>query len=390
MYSIKFECIQLSLMEELEKLSQHIVKLKPSLKYPDFPWMNEKEYQTNDHFLRLHQEVLDFYKWISPSSQEMHLRYLFIYRLQNAVSLLWPKSRVFCHGSTMTSTCLPSSDLDFVVIYKSDTSDSQLLNMLNSHLYALGLFKKSEVIQSAKCPIIKGVEKMYDFHIDISLNNENGIFNIERNRSLLNLYPTISPILMVLKQFLYEHSLDSPFHGGISSNTLIQIIYFIIQNSSEEKRNNLGYILMYFYKFFGQNFNYITTGISTNGSGRLFSKIELNRINWKSPFTLSIEDPQIPGEFLGENAFKCPLFREICQKSYNALNLKPENGQPSLLFRIIKKPDLIITAKKKQNRLYEGYILGLFPNGVDPNDIHLNIHKNIDSTVHSKDKLFMK
>lgn len=355
-------------MDELFEISQSVQIIQTKIENPKFPWMNGCYYSTSDHMLRIHREILDFYKWISPSESELHLRYLIIYRLQNTVSLLWPKAKVFCHGSTMTSSCLPSSDLDFVILYNSHADTSELLNILQDHLIKMNFFKQSEVINSAKCPIIKGIEKFYRFPIDISLNNENGVFNIQRNRAIISKYSCLLPLLMILKEFLYENSLDSPFHGGISSNTLIQILLFIIERAPPTKKNHLGFLLLSFFQFYGETFNYITVGISTRNDGFLFSRLAAKRMNWKFPLTLCVEDPQNPGSFLGENAFNCHIFREKCYQAFRSLTVKLKPDEESILARIITSPEKVTKEKARINYLYDGYVKGLFPNGQKPDE----------------------
>ncbi|OHS94114.1 PAP/25A associated domain containing protein [Tritrichomonas foetus] len=341
------------------------VRVQPAvLPNSDCPWCNNMTYISSSQTLCLHREILDFARWISPTEEEKLLRLIVIKRFRTAIKLLWPDASIVCHGSSATKTYLPGGDIDFVVINPPPNhSQPELLSILNSHLNSLQTFRKSDVLESARCPIIKGIEKPFGFHIDIAINNFNGILNIERNLNAMKKFPALLPLLYVLKFFLFQNRLDEPFRGGISTNTLQQMIIFVIQSSHETRRNDLGYLLTLFFQTFGIYFNYLTTGISTRFGGRLFSRLDMDRVNWKQPINICVEDPQIPGNFLGENAFESGTFRSRCYGAYNRLQ-RPSTGEQSLLLRVINRPDWIIKHRaelKKHINTLNGNSLNSIP-----------------------------
>lgn len=298
-------------------------------------WCNGNDYQADSLDLKIHQELIDFAKYIAPSALEKHIRLLTINRYRTAVSLIWPDAKVICHGSTATTTNLPDSDLDFVVFNApTNEADITLLESLEHHLMEKNITKSAKVIH-AKCPIVKCVDSVYEFNIDIAVNNENGILNIKRHNMYMKEYPGIFPVLMFIKFFLREHQLDSPYSGGISSNTVIQLILFTIQLLDKSERLNCGKILLKFFLYYGEIFNYITTGISTRDGGRTFERLRLSRASWTTPISISIEDPQIPGNFLGENAYNTPIFRMKCSDAYLKLIMNKSFYEQSLLNRIV-------------------------------------------------------
>jgi hypothetical protein len=210
-----------------------------------------------------------------------------------------------------------------------------LLGELNDHFSSHLLFVESEVID-ARVPIIKGVDRESGLKIDISVNNVSGVLNIERHQNYLKIYPALFPLLMFLKFCLWQYKLDTPFDGGISSNTLLQMVVFIIQSAPTRIQMHCGELLMSFLKCFGEHFNYITTGITTKDGGRLFSRIDERKFDVRRPFTLCIEDPQVPGSFLGGNAWLAPVFREKCFRA--AAQLKERTGfgyEQSMLGRVV-------------------------------------------------------
>jgi DNA polymerase sigma len=98
------------------------------------PCCEGDEYEHPSSELRLHRELLDFRRWISPTDFEKHLRLVTIIRYRTAVSLLWPEAHLICHGSTTTWTNLPVGDLDFVVCDGPDNMTAlSVLDILNRH-----------------------------------------------------------------------------------------------------------------------------------------------------------------------------------------------------------------------------------------------------------------
>jgi hypothetical protein len=154
--------------------------------------------------------------------------------------------------------------------------------------------------------------------------------------------------------FLFENQLDEPFHGGLSSNTLQNLVLYVIQSS--ENSLHLGFLLENFFRTFGRTFNYIVAGISVRAGGRLFSKIDAGKINWKEPCCLAVEDPQIPGQFLGENFFKSLEFRDQCRAASEEIAAaKPGR---SVLMKIVRLPDRVVQGKEELARLYNALVAG--------------------------------
>ena len=304
------------------------------------PWLNGHEYRSDSFEKLVHKELVDFARFVLPSDEERHIRLLTINRYKSAISLLWPYSKIICVGSTPTSTNLPNGDMDFVV-YDAPTNvlHRSLLIELHDHLQRLNIFTEGKChIIEAKCPIIKGEDSVYKFSVDISVNNANGIMNIHRHKMYMKKYPALVPVLMFVKFLLYANDMDAPYSGGISSNTLIQMIVFVLQCGSEVDQLNCGKILLNFLDFFGRTFNYITTGISTRNGGRTFSRMTNGSIEWKNSFVICIEDPQIPGNFLGGNSFKSPQIRELFSRTSNTVRMRKfQSTFQSFIARVIKK-----------------------------------------------------
>jgi non-canonical poly(A) RNA polymerase PAPD5/7 len=300
--------------------------------------------------LRLHRELLDFAKWIAPSNEEHYLRLITVNCFRGALSILWPKARVICSGSTATRSYLPNGDIDLIV-YNAPREYGvyELLEMIKWHLDDLKMFRNSTIIQ-ASVPIIKGSDYHYGFDVDISVNSENGILNIERQKNYFKEFPGLYPTLMFLKVFLFQNGLDVPYNGGISSNTLMQMIIFVVQMLNPQEAMNVGSICLRFLKCFGNEFNYVTTGLTTRNHGRTFSLVDANQVNYRNWCGLSIEDPQNPGVFVGRNAYECRKVREKCGQAFCALNRHKSERECSALARVVNA-DSVEELMRRRDRI---------------------------------------
>jgi DNA polymerase sigma len=130
--------------------------------------------------------------------------------------------------------------------------------------------------------------------------------------------PALTPLVLVLKQFLYERGLNNPYTGGLSSYCIILMVVSFLQiygggaaskpsvpaiecgserevKQKERKttmQKNLGVLLMDFFELYGKRFKYESTGIAVTNGGYLFVlRSSFNRIisevtlTWKKAHT---------------------------------------------------------------------------------------------------------
>lgn len=57
---------------------------------------------------RLHQEMEDFYYWMSPTKEEHNMRKRVVERIEQVIVDLWPQARVEIFGSFRTGLYLPT------------------------------------------------------------------------------------------------------------------------------------------------------------------------------------------------------------------------------------------------------------------------------------------
>ena len=71
---------------------------------------------------------------------------------------------------------------------------------------------------------------------------------------------------------------------------------------------------------------------------------------------LCIEDPQVPGRFLGENCYECVKFRSKCHISYKKLMSEGIVDEQSILLRVISKPEWIMRKRDELAKQYQALL----------------------------------
>ncbi|KAJ4376446.1 hypothetical protein N0V83_001730 [Neocucurbitaria cava] len=140
----------------------------------------------------LHNEILDFYDFVSPQQVEHDIRNHLVQRVNSALgNRRFPNEngRILCFGSFPAGLYLPTADMDLV--YTSDThlnGGPQILDPSQKGAYKNLLYKASRrlqdmrisrgrcnVIANAKVPIIKFTDDLTGLEVDISFENLSGV-----------------------------------------------------------------------------------------------------------------------------------------------------------------------------------------------------------------------
>ncbi|KAI8911735.1 hypothetical protein EDD86DRAFT_188649, partial [Gorgonomyces haynaldii] len=220
---------------------------------------------------RLNQEIDDYLQYMSPSQEEHQLRIWALERLEQVVSKTFPGSETKVFGSFATKLYLPSSDLDVVVLAQVDNKIG--LRRLHKALEKADIMSRIELILGAKVPILKVVDSLTNFRIDISFNSQNGLETVEIVNKFLNdsvCGEGLRSLMLILKQFLSQRHLNEVYTGGISSySLLLMIASFLklhpkIQTREIVAHENLGVLLIEFFELYGLYFNYNRVGIAVD------------------------------------------------------------------------------------------------------------------------------
>ncbi|XP_067281746.1 terminal nucleotidyltransferase 4A isoform X4 [Pseudorasbora parva] len=316
------------------------------------PWKTRKY---NPGVDGLHEEILDFYNFMSPRPEEATMRQEVVDRIETVIKELWPTADVQIFGSFSTGLFLPTSDIDLVVFGKWEKPPLQQLEQaLRKHSVAEPYSIK--VLDKATVPIIKLTDQETEVKVDISFNVETGIKAASFIKEYVKKYTVLPYLIFVLKQFLLQRDLNEVFTGGISSYSLIlMVISFLQLHPRIDARNpnmNLGILLIEFFELYGRHFNYLKTGIRIKNGGAYMAKEDIMKAmsNGYRPSMLCIEDPLLPGNDVGRSSYGAMQVKEAFDYAYIILGHAvsplarsyPNKDSDSTLGRIIKVTQEVI------------------------------------------------
>ena len=177
------------------------------------------------------------------------------------------------YGSYGCGLALETSDIDLVVnliVLPSRSQIQEACKKLCEVLEQSPLVLKCQAITTAKIPVIK-VETQ-EYMIDITYEDENnshqGMKAVEFAMNLLYMYPQLRELALVLKNLLLIKGLNSSYHGGLNSYSLLLWITASL-NRMEYFEEDLGNLLMHFLNFYGNVFDPTMTGINIINCGSI-------------------------------------------------------------------------------------------------------------------------
>jgi non-canonical poly(A) RNA polymerase PAPD5/7 len=345
----------------------------PPPELPRVPWLHALK-GISSPFLRLHQEIVEFSRFVAPSPEEETARRDSIARIQSVVQSIWPVASLEVFGSFATGLYLPTSDLDAVILNSGCTDIPSGLKALANALTRRNLAKNMQVISKARVPIIKFEESESGYAFDISFDVANGPEAAANVRALMDSLPPMRPLVTVIKVFLQQRELNEVYSGGLGSYAVLVLVASFLQmhpsrlvNSGsgagddtitkkkrKKKRNkasveeqqqnediappfesNLGILLVDFFRLYGRALNHTSVGVSCRKGGGYFSKRSKGFYNDERSYLLAIEDPNEPDNDLGKNSFNASRARAAFDYAYCRLTAQSGPGE-SLLHRIIR------------------------------------------------------
>ncbi|XP_063114018.1 terminal nucleotidyltransferase 4A isoform X2 [Cavia porcellus] len=323
---------------------------------PGTPW---KSRAYSPGIQGLHEEIIDFYNFMSPCPEEAAMRREVVTRIETVVKDLWPTADVQIFGSFSTGLYLPTSDIDLVVFGKWERPPLQLLEQaLRKHNVAEPCSIK--VLDKATVPIIKLTDQETEVKVDISFNMETGVRAAEFIKNYMKKYSLLPYLILVLKQFLLQRDLNEVFTGGISSYSLILMAISFLQLhpriDARRADENLGMLLVEFFELYGRNFNYLKTGIRIKEGGAYIAKEEIMKAMTSGyrPSMLCIEDPLLPGNDVGRSSYGAMQVKQVFDYAYIVLSHAvsplarsyPNRDSESTLGRIIKVTQEVIDYRR--------------------------------------------
>ncbi|XP_056605061.1 terminal nucleotidyltransferase 4B [Triplophysa dalaica] len=314
--------------------------------YTGTPWKKRNYFEG---IVGLHEEIKDFYDYISPRPEEERMRHEVVARIQRVIKDLWPNAEVQVFGSFSTGLYLPTSDIDLVVFGNWETLP---LWTLEEALRKRQVADENtiKVLDKATVPIIKLTDSRTEVKVDISFNVHSGVKAANLIKDFKQQYPVLPYLVLVLKQFLLQRELNEVFTGGIGSYSLFLMAVSFLQLHYREEvispNPNLGVLLIEFFELYGRHFNYLKTGIRIKDGGSYVAKDEVQKgmLDGYRPSMLYIEDPLQPGNDVGRSSYGAMQVKEAFDYAYVVLShavspiakFYPNNKSESILGRIIR------------------------------------------------------
>ncbi|XP_060776438.1 terminal nucleotidyltransferase 4A-like [Neoarius graeffei] len=273
----------------------------------------------------LHEEILDFYAFMSPRPEEEAMRRDVVSRIESVIKNLWPAADVQIFGSFSTGLYLPTSDIDLVVFGKWERPPLQQLDQALRQQNLAQPFS-IKILDKATVPIIKLTDRETEVKVDISFNVETAVKAARFIKDQLKKYTVLPHLIFVLKQFLLQWDLNEVFTGGISSYCLILMAISFLQLhpriDCRAVNINLGILLIEFFELYGRHFNYLKTGIRVKNGGAYLAKDEMMKAlsSGHRPSLLCIEDPNIPGNDVGRSSYGALQVKRVFDYAYVVLS----------------------------------------------------------------------
>ncbi|CAH0481386.1 unnamed protein product [Peronospora belbahrii] len=276
------------------------------------PWMNDRKGYCHDKnvYACLHEEIMDFVNFISPTKEELCSRAKLIEEMEEIVKGLWPEATVATFGSHYTQMFLPQSDIDMVLFGVPEGKEP--LFKLAECLEEKELVTYLEVIDKARIPIVKIVHKASEIHVDVSFNVAGGLATGDLVKHYMRVYPAFRPLTLVIKYFMAQRGLNETYSGGVGSFLLQMMVVSFLQHHGRAlgahhenpKYNNLGQLLVGFFTLYGRDFNYTELGISVRNGGSYFYKEDRCWCDAGRPFLIAMENPNEPSLDIGKNSYE--------------------------------------------------------------------------------------
>mmetsp|Transcript_5394 Transcript_5394/g.22910 ORF Transcript_5394/g.22910 Transcript_5394/m.22910 type:complete len:399 (-) Transcript_5394:2155-3351(-) len=279
----------------------------------------------------LHYEILDFASFMMATEKERQVREDLVERISSIIGSLWAEAEVRVFGSFATNLYLPTSDIDVCVLNTPEGGSPRELHEVADALRGeKGLVRKIEVIEKAFVPLVKLVDRASDVKCDISFGRNNGPSNVLLIRQYLEDFPSLMPLILVVKCFMHQRMLNEVYRGGIGSYALLLLVVSHLQHYRTNFKHrmgngrtmpNLGSVLIDFFILYGSKFNYVYSGIRIKNNGNYYSKKRKFITDSAQPMLLSIEDPQDEENEIAKNSFNLRSIRKAFAHAQQQLTM---------------------------------------------------------------------
>ena len=220
-------------------------------------WINSVIKNTGNTFVRFGKEINSYYLYNSPLGKMMEARIETCNILDEILNQYLPNWFAQTFGSYEQGLSTLNSDIDFV-LYNTlcfDYNDKITVNndpkmLKKKELEDLktikSILEKNEFstnidfIDKARVPILSGTCKKTGIKFDISVNREGGYEAAEKIKDILDKYPFIKQLMIILKIMIKQNNMNNPRKGGMNSFVLFHLIYyFCMKDTGRTGQNKL-------------------------------------------------------------------------------------------------------------------------------------------------------
>ncbi|KAL1986809.1 hypothetical protein VTN96DRAFT_5462 [Rasamsonia emersonii] len=345
---------------------------KPRSSENGTPWLELME-PTLHLGTRLHNEILAFYNWVKPQPYEDIIRRDLVARLQSAFQSRYYGAEVHAFGSFASGLYLPIADMDLVLLSTTYMRTGvKTFGEKKGQIYAYAAFLRNldiavpgsiETIASARVPILKFVDKLTGLRVDLSFDNNSGLLANQTFERWKAEYPAMPAIVAIIKQFLLLRGLNEVPTGGLGGFSIICLVVSLLQHMPRGEGNsgpNLGSILMDFFDFYGNKFDYTSIGIRMEPPG-FFNKRVYGANAENRPQRLAIEDPNNRDNDISGGTREIRLIFQCFSQAFDALRdrmiLAAKSGSKDITFL-----DAIIAGRYDEYIEQRNHLRSIFEN----------------------------
>lgn len=303
----------------------------------------------------MHKEICDYFEFVKPKPYEHQLRQQFLDRLGRFIAdMSMNECALYPFGSFAAGLYLPNSDMDVVAVSRSYMATGRkeftqtknqmykLARRLEHH--SLAVPGTTEVIPSAKVPLIKFVDPITRLNIDLSFENTTGPIANQTFQSWRAQFPAMPILVTLIKQFLMMRGLNNVANGGMGGFSVTCLVVSLLQNLPRVQMGtilpeaHLGEILLEFLDFYGTQLDIARTAIRMNPPG-LIEKASVPFLDLNNPNKrgrLCIIDPNRSDNDISGGTREIELiFRRLSEAHADLLNVMQHGGHHASLLRCL-------------------------------------------------------
>jgi hypothetical protein len=208
---------------------------------------------------KLHDEIFAFAQASILSGEAAHAEVMsLLASLRAVVSARWAQATVELYGSRSTGLSLASSDVDVTLLGvptgPGRNAISSALRDLHSDLSSEPWVTSQTLVLSARIPVLK-IKSATGVPVDVTISDSaqhTGLLARDLVLNYLHQAPQLTPLVIVLKSFLRELGLNDPYTGGMSSYSLVVLLWLFVCESAHRgfATTDLGYQLLGFFSMF--------------------------------------------------------------------------------------------------------------------------------------------